>query len=96
MLRGLLSDYIVTGEVVASLCPVPALRLPEVVCAVLPVAALLFSICVRMSFVYFKRFVISALLLSNAWFKGKVDRSPFLLTYVTSLDSEFRRISVWS
>ena len=41
---------------------------------------LLFNMCVKISFVYFRRFVISALLLSSAWFKGMVDLSPFLLT----------------
>ena len=51
---------------------------------------------VRMSFVYLSLFVISALLLSRAWFRGIVDLSPFLFTYVTYLFSEFKRISVWS
>lgn len=49
-----------------------------------------------MSLVYFNRFVISALLLSSAWFNGMVDRSPFLFTYVTYRFSEFSKISVWS
>lgn len=42
--------------------------------------ALLFSMCVKMSFVYFRRFVISWLLLSRAWLNGMIDRSPRLLT----------------
>jgi hypothetical protein len=41
---------------------------------------LLLSMCVRMSFVYLSLFVISALFDSRAWFKGKVDLSPFLFT----------------
>jgi hypothetical protein len=41
---------------------------------------LLLSICVKMSLVYFNLLVISALLLSRAWFRGIVDLSPFLFT----------------
>jgi hypothetical protein len=41
---------------------------------------LLFNIWVRMSLVYLRRLVISALLDSRAWFKGRVYRSAFLLT----------------
>lgn len=41
---------------------------------------LLLSMWVRISLVYFNLFVISALLLSNAWLRGIVDLSPFLLT----------------
>jgi membrane protein implicated in regulation of membrane protease activity len=45
-----------------------------------PPRLLLLSMWVKMSFVYLSLFVISALFDSSAWFRGKVDLSPFLFT----------------
>jgi len=52
--------------------------------------------CVKMSFVYLRRFTISKFAESIAEPNGYVLRSPRLFTYVTILVSDDSMISVWS
>jgi hypothetical protein len=54
------------------------------------------SMCVKMSFVYLRRFTISKFAESIAEPNGYVLRSPRLFTYVTILVSDDSMISVWS
>ena len=102
-LPSLLREFVVRGPVEAACVELPRKLLGLFgACAVFgavvapAVAPLLLSMCVRISLVYFKRLVISWLLLSRAKLRGMIDLSPLLFTYVTRRFSELRRISVWS
>ena len=84
-----------TAEVTVPILVGPPV-LPAVAGPVFYLLLLLLSIWVKMSLVYLSLLVISAFCDSRARFNGRVDLSPFLFTYVTSLLSEFSSISVWS